>query len=277
MADERTPPIDDDEPDNLSTMEEAFSMDDEDSVEEFVLSHLSPQDFPELISDDMEEDQHDQMEEKIEIDQCKVTFTSHQAPVFCCDIHLVLNWVVSGGEDDCVYLWDRNTAEIITCINDHRDTVIAVQFNNGGDLLASVDMSGIVLVHRVLPNNTEKLSRIWLSNVGDTVWSLWHPNVDILAVGCEDGKIVVLRFPTGECKILSGNQISCHSGVFTSQGKHILAGYGDGTIKLWDIKTTAVIMNINSSQHNYPTTNCVNVATDHTGNIFAAGNDDGKR
>jgi ribosome assembly protein SQT1 len=67
--------------------------------------------------------------------------------VYCVAIHPKhLEMVVSGGEDDMAYLWNRTNGERIATLEGHTDSVTSAAFNTTGELLATGSMDGRVLV-----------------------------------------------------------------------------------------------------------------------------------
>jgi len=64
----------------------------------------------------------------------------------------------------------------------------------------------------------------------------------VIAVGCYRGSIIILDGITGSRKaVLSGHTIGVTSVTFSSDGKLLVSGGGDKTVKLWDVQTGGVV------------------------------------
>ena len=65
---------------------------------------------------------------------------------------------------------------------------------------------------------------------------------DIIAVGCDNGRIIILDGTTGSQKaVLSGHTSYVTSVTFSSDGISLVSGSGDKTVKLWDVQTGGVV------------------------------------
>lgn len=216
-------------------------------------------------------------------DDAILTFQQHSAPVFACAFHPHNDLCATGGEDDKVFVWNRKTGDVLHENSEHKDTVIEVHFSHDGSYLATGDMAGEIMVHKLQEANSggEKegamtLRKVWEYSMGDMSWMRWHKAANVLMAGSEDGEIYIFRLPTGDCKILAGNGVRCESGEVTDDGKKLLASYQNGSIKLWDIKSATVSMEI-SDQH--PMTlqeGTSTVSCDKEHPIYAAGDESGR-
>lgn len=152
----------------------------------------------------------------------------------------------TGGEDDKAYIWNTATGEIIhECIG-HQDSVIFADFNYDDSYVATGDMSGIIQVWKI-----SNKQRIWDFNVGDALWMKWHKQANVLFAGCVEGEIYMWKIPTGDCKIFQSFGQRSENAALAADGKKLVAGYGDGTIRVWDLKEGTLHITIPSfSGHN---------------------------
>ena len=69
--------------------------------------------------------------------------------------------------------------------------------------------------------------------------SCWNHTI---AVGCESGKIIIFSAVTGsQIAVLSGHTDCTGSVVFSSDGRSLVSGSQDETVKLWDMQTGGVV------------------------------------
>ncbi|XP_013110464.2 angio-associated migratory cell protein [Stomoxys calcitrans] len=268
----------------------------DDDVEEIYLDNDAP---PEDDDDlEMEEITLEELESRLEggdydsddearkspvQDDAIYTFQQHSAPVFACAFHPQNYLCATGGEDDKVFVWNRNNGEVVHEISEHKDTVIEVQFNHDGTYLASGDMAGEIFLHKIQENSgsDEKeggfvLRKVWEYSMGDMSWMRWHKATNVLMAGSEDGEIYVFRLPAGDCKIFPGTGVRCGSGELTGDGKKLLASYNNGTIKLWDIKTATVVMEIDENHPMFLQEGSTTVSCDKELPIYVTGGESGK-
>ncbi len=207
----------------------------------------------ERFLDDVEDlgldDDHDEMEEgdfeNIEIkDDAAVSFKEHSGSVFCVDINPIDSLIaVSGGEDDKAYLWKVDDGEVVKELTGHKDSVNCVEFSHNGKYVATIDMAGLVQVWLA---SDATLS--WHFECSDVEWMHWHPAALILFAGTTDGDIYMWKIPSGDCKILSGSGQKSTAGCILQNGKQVFAGYDDGSLILWDLKSVTPIFSLKSDQ-----------------------------
>ncbi|XP_017019522.1 angio-associated migratory cell protein [Drosophila kikkawai] len=206
------------------------------------------------LGDDDDEDDEEERRDMERIarltDQAEVTFRQHKAPVFACSLHPTYNWAVTGSEDDRAYVWDTTTAEVLHEITEHKDTVTETHFSHDGAYLVTGDMAGELFAFKVSEQGEERpiLTKVWEYSMSDMSWLFWHRAAHILLAGSDSGDIYVWRIPGGDCKILPGQSSRCESGELSGDGKKLFTAYLNGHVKLWDLKTCQVLMEVNE-QH----------------------------
>lgn len=205
-------------------------------------------------------------------DDSILTFTKHEAPIFCVALHPTENLAVTGGEDDKAYVWDVETGEVVHQVNDHHDSVISVEFSHDGVYVATADIAGEIQVFKT----TSQYKKVWSFSMGDMCWMKWHTGAYILMAGSESGEIYIWRIPSGECKVLQGNGEKCETGTLTADGKKLAAGYGDGTFKLWDIKSCATLIEMAPNETLGHTGTITSISCDKENNMILTGSEDGK-
>ncbi|EDV97135.1 angio-associated migratory cell protein [Drosophila grimshawi] len=237
-------PLDDDDDDN-----------DELEMEEVTLEQLEARlglhNNPENVMDDDDGEEEENRERIAAIrDDAVLTFRKHTGPVFGAHLHPKLNWAVTGGEDDAAYVWDTENGEVLFEITEHKDTVTETHFSHDGNYLVTADISGELFVFKVNEQQSERplFRKVWEYSMFDMAWLFWHRGANVLLAGGDSGEVYVWRIPSGECKILPGHSARCEAGELSSDGKKLLTAYMNGVVKLWDLKTCQVLMEVNE-QH----------------------------
>ncbi|XP_040169332.1 angio-associated migratory cell protein [Anopheles arabiensis] len=202
-------------------------------------------------------------------DDAKLTFTKHTAPVFCGALHPTEELAVTGGEDDKAYVWHIRTGEVLHEVMNHSDSVVAVGFSYDGSFVATGDMAGYIQVFKVSQNYRQ----VWEFTVGDMGWMRWHTGANVLMAGCEAGEVYVWRIPSGDCKVLPGHEARTESAELLHDGKRLLVGYGNGHVKLWDLKSGTPLLEVDSTVGHKE--NITALAADQDGQLFVTGCEDG--
>lgn len=239
-----------------------------------VLDILEAQANEESDDEDGAEDNIDDVEtgSAPQRDDATYTFVGHTGPVFCGALHPTEELAVTGGEDDKAYVWSTKTGDIVFEVSGHSDSIIAAEFSADGSFLATGDMAGHIQVFRV----SQEYKMVWDFEMGDMSWLLWHTAANVLLAGAETGETYVWRMPSGDCKVLQGNGNKSENGVLTADGKRLIVGYSDGTVKLWDIKTSTVVQDIQAGATLAHTESVTSIAADPDNGIFITGSEDGK-
>ncbi|KAM9313210.1 protein NEDD1 [Gastrophryne carolinensis] len=95
--------------------------------------------------------------DKIVFSSCK----SKPVPLFelaegkkqtCVKFNSTAQYVVSGGLDNTVNIWDLKSKRLHRSLKDHKDEVTCVTFNNNDSYIASGSMSGEIILHNVTTN-----------------------------------------------------------------------------------------------------------------------------
>ncbi|XP_034484261.1 angio-associated migratory cell protein [Drosophila innubila] len=249
------PDFDDDDDDIIEEIEldgDPPLDDDELEMEEVTLAELEARLGLHGSDDSMDNDgDEDEIRDRERIaairDDAVFTFEKHTAPVFGCNLHSKFDWAVTGSEDDTAYVWNIKSGEVLFEIKEHKDTVTEAHFSHDGSYLATGDLSGELLVYKVTEQPDERpiLTKIWEYSMFDMAWMFWHRAANVLLAGGDSGEVYVWRIPSGECKILPGQSSRCEAGELSNDGKKLFTVYMNGVIKLWDLKTAQVIMEVN--------------------------------
>ncbi|XP_065187864.1 angio-associated migratory cell protein-like [Sycon ciliatum] len=206
-----------------------------------------------LDESDYVEEQQDAQNEPSR-DDASVVFSTHTGSVFSVDVSKNGQYVASGGEDDLAYLWQIHNGNTIMKCCGHKDSVSSVAFNHDSSLLATADVAGNIKVWK-LPSAVLYWSED--SNGVDQEWISWHPFANVLGAGINDGVVWIWQVPSGRCKTYLGNNSPTLCGHLMNDGAHAIAGYKDGTVRVWDMKNnTPMELKVSA-----PTVNVLSVAS----------------
>ncbi|VDK75054.1 unnamed protein product, partial [Onchocerca ochengi] len=144
-------------------------------------------------------------------------------------------WLVVGGKDEQATLYDLQSLELILRIDEHKDSVICAQFSMKGHLLATGDMSGLIVV-----SSTTDL-RIYFSidDCEELSWIQWHSSADILLAGGRNGiwMWLIAANNVRQTKVyICDSPTTSIDGKLLNDGKRLLSCYEDGTVRLWSLK-----------------------------------------
>ncbi|XP_003742095.1 angio-associated migratory cell protein [Galendromus occidentalis] len=166
------------------------------------------------------------------------TLEGHTDAIFAVEVSASGQLLVSGGKDDRARLWDSTGQEVLE-FAPFKDSVIHVGFSKDEKFVMAADMAGKVQVYDV-----QSRGSVFEAEVDDITWTAWHPSAAALVAGTQDGSIWLWLIPHGHTKTLPSSGETTTSGTFLSDGKRIVAGYADGCLRLWDLKTCQALSTI---------------------------------
>ncbi|KAK6102248.1 WD domain G-beta repeat family protein [Brugia pahangi] len=150
-------------------------------------------------------------------------------------------WLAVGGKDDQAVLYNLqsnptlSSLELVLKIDEHKDSVICAEFSVEGHLLATGDMSGLIVL-----SNTKNLKQCFLiDDCEELSWIRWHSSADILLAGGKNGvwMWLITNDSVRQTKVYMCNSPTTSvDGKLLSDGKRLLSCYEDGSVKLWSLK-----------------------------------------
>eukprot|EP00668_Euglena_longa_P044071 GGOE01058659.1.p1 GENE.GGOE01058659.1~~GGOE01058659.1.p1 ORF type:complete len:435 (-),score=150.04 GGOE01058659.1:414-1652(-) len=191
------------------------------------------------LGDDQEEEEGGDEEIRPPLqDDAVAVLAGHRKPVHALCHHPTLPLVVSGAEDDLAVVWEYRADRSLHILQGHSDTVVAAGFTFDGKLVATGGMDGVVKLWDV---ETGEL-RATLEGLTDSVeWLACHPKGNVLFAGGADGQSAMWNTKGELMQLFSGHGGRVTCGTITVDGKLLITGSEDGTIRVFNPKTAETI------------------------------------
>lgn len=218
-----------------------------------------------------EEDEEEFEQHENYTDDSIQTIEKHQGSVFCIDSFK--NLIATGGEDDLGYVfsYDPETKKLDELIQTEKfkDSVTNVAFSCDGKYVAMCDMSGMIRVYIL-----ETKALHWSHDVENDIESLsWHPSCNVLFCSTAEGYFYMFKLSTSEIKLMySGDDANLGCFKILKDGKRAICCYGNGNIRIWDLKTSLSTVNLQSTHEG----DIIAVDLSSDGNLIATGGVDMK-
>ncbi|UJR09715.1 hypothetical protein I4U23_013944 [Adineta vaga] len=232
------------------------------------------------IDDQMDDDEEEEEEE----DDALLKLSHHKSgsSIFTISIDpRTQNRVCSGGEDDRCLVWRLDTGELIHEYPPFDDSVHQVCWSFDGKYLCACDMRGQI---RCWSDNADGIptTEIWSFHTGNDIELMrFHPSAHVLFVGTNDSQLWLFKIPSGEYKIMhGGSDTEIITLEILSNGKQCICGYGNGHIKLWDLKQCSIVWQYDNSAEGDAATNnnnnkCISMCLNDEQTLVACGSADG--
>jgi WD40 repeat protein len=163
----------------------------------------------------------------------------------------------SGSSDQTIKLWDIATGAELRTLRGHTYSVLSVAFSPDGKLLASGSVDNMIKLWDVLTGQVRLTLPGHRNQVNSVVFS---PDGQILASGSADGLVKLWNVSTGqELRTLvnkserprgpANHPPNVNSIAFSPDGKLLVSGGDEYTIKLWNVSTGEVLHSM--KDHSY--------------------------
>jgi WD40 repeat protein len=151
--------------------------------------------------------------------------------------------LASGGQDTAVKIWSMATGKELKTLAAHSGGVTALAFSADGKRVVSGSQDKMILVWDIAERDSDAA---YLGHKGWVNAVALSPDGRRLASGSEDGEVriweVVSRSAEGEPQVvkrplhtLTGHTGRVNSLIFNADGKLVVSGSSDGSMKVWDV------------------------------------------
>ena len=144
------------------------------------------------------------------------------------------NWLAAASVDKFVYVWDLREGKLAATLKEHSDWVLGVAFSHDGKWLATSSADRTVLLWEA--NKWQVARKL---EHPETVYRLaFQPNGNLLAAavgGLSERGVWIWNAETGQrVRSLGGMKEPVLDVAWSSDGKFLVAGVADNTVRLYD-------------------------------------------
>lgn len=175
--------------------------------------------------------------------------------------------LIAGG-DESIIVRDPISGDVIMDFTEHEDSPKFVTFSTDGKKVASAP-SQLGQDTTILIWKTESGEIVDDYTLDDSIGSIvFSPDDSMLAMNgtYRDKQVNVLNLETGDFKTFGEEEIGVSDVAFTSDSEKVIAGCGDGTIKIWEIDSGDII----KIKDNVGETHALDISSDDNLIVFSA-------
>eukprot|EP01111_Echinosteliopsis_oligospora_P007755 TRINITY_DN2303_c0_g1_i1.p1 TRINITY_DN2303_c0_g1~~TRINITY_DN2303_c0_g1_i1.p1 ORF type:complete len:425 (+),score=135.27 TRINITY_DN2303_c0_g1_i1:51-1325(+) len=213
-----------------------------------------------------EEEEDEGANDDVMLDDAIHTF-SHDGSVFCATTWN--NLIVTGGEDDKAIVWNMTSGEKLHELSEFKESVTAAAFNHNGELFAAGSLGGYIGVYN---STTAELVAHLEGTDSGIEWIAWHPKGNIVLAGSEDACAYMWTSTGTMMGVFAGHAAEVGCGGFSPDGKKIVTGSGDGSVKIWNPKDQQCISTF--SGHSWHSEGVTSLAFKSDSTVIASGSTD---
>ncbi|MEM9923192.1 MAG: NB-ARC domain-containing protein [Cyanobacteria bacterium P01_D01_bin.50] len=171
------------------------------------------------------------------------TLKGHDSPVLSVALHPNGELIASGSEDGTIKIWDIDQNKCLYSLSEHASNVWGISFSPDGQLFASGSYDKTIKIWRL----DQKICIHTLKGYDDQIGAVtFNPGGSLLATAGESAVEI--------WDVASGNRLYIleeeeHKGrvksvAFSPDGKLLVSGSTDQTIKIWDLHQRQLIRNL---------------------------------
>lgn len=143
-----------------------------------------------------------------------------------------------------IHIWNADTGELLNTFTGNTSRIEDLTFSPDGTILASGDTDETIMLSDIDSN----ISRVIYKGTYSSSWALaFSPDGELLASGDNDGNVRILKVNDDDNRLRrlrsqnlfklkhSGHKDEVRSLAFSPDGKMLISGSEDGTIRGWDV------------------------------------------
>ena len=156
-------------------------------------------------------------------------------------------FIVTGGADSLLRLWDAHSYEQSQSFSGHSDTILDVNISPDDSRLASASSDMTI---RIWDTQTGETERVLSGHLGAVNAVSWSPDGSKIVSAANDGLVIVWDAISGDIlQTFAGHSASVLDADWSPDGTLIATASEDGTTQVWDPLTGSVISNFVGSAH----------------------------
>jgi serine/threonine protein kinase len=153
--------------------------------------------------------------------------------------------LASGGADRRIRLWNTDTGKIISTLDGHQESVMAMKFMPNGKILISASVDRSIRfwdveqkqLLKTIEAHEQPINALAISRDGQLIIS-----------GSHDRTVRVRQLGTSESHALQGHQTAVLAVAISPDGKTIVSGSADGMVNCWDTNSKQLINSFQAHQ-----------------------------
>jgi WD40 repeat protein len=197
----------------------------------------------------------------------KETFSDKKHQIVCIAYSPDSKMIASGGFDNLIIIRNSQTGAVIKKLSGLKGFPLSLTFSHDSRYLISGGKDSRVTIWDI---STGKPLRD-IKGHKDDITDVAISNDNTIASSSKDKTIKLWDFNGNLVREFSGHRKEVMAVDFSHDGKHIVSGSADGTVKEWDVSSGSEVRSINAHDGWVRT-----VAYNHNSTLIASGGDDGK-
>jgi len=178
-------------------------------------------------------------------------------------------FLVSGGDDKIVRLWDVNAGRSLSAVQEHSDAINAIAFSPDGKIIASASSDRTIILWEVTSQQTLQAIATFTGHQRAVKSLAFSPNGELLASGSWDKTIKLWHIPQQrEVATLVGHTLQVTAVAFSPDGKFLASASFDRTARLWNLQDLKLNQE-SVSVDNSPKLKTIRIFSGHLWPVFA--------